>query len=403
MSQTETNGTVGQSFTNMKHYKYILEPYKGISTRYECPKCAAKRSFARYVNTETGEYVHEDVGRCNREDKCGYHYTPKEYFQYNHILIDKDTTPVTRIKSIAKPQLKPSYIDVDIFKKSLQGYENNCFIQYLITVIGAEATCDAISKYYIGTSNHWSGSTVFWQIDTKGRIYTGKIMLYDGYTGKRVKKPYNHIGWVHNILKLAEFNLKQCLFGEHLLSNTSKPIAIVESEKTAVIASCYLPKYIWLATGGCGNLNIERCEPLRGRNVALFPDAGKYNEWQEKAQTLASICSVTVSSLIETKAPEAELKEGFDLADYLTRFSPIDFINKQPINKIVTGKTNVYPAFVSANGTLYIPTPPDKEQYTIYSSVEAYNKRLEYPVIVSKKEVEQPMTQVLIDLQTLRI
>ena len=42
-------------------------------------------------------------------------------------------------------------------------------------------------------------------------------MLYDEDTGKRVKKPYNHITWVHNPDKdlkeksITDFNLKQCL------------------------------------------------------------------------------------------------------------------------------------------------------------------------------------------------
>ena len=60
-------------------HRYELEKYKGIRSRYECPACHRKRVFARYVDTWTGKYLSPDVGRCNREDNCGYHYTPKEY------------------------------------------------------------------------------------------------------------------------------------------------------------------------------------------------------------------------------------------------------------------------------------------------------------------------------------
>ena len=35
--------------------------------------------------------------------------------------------------------------------------------------------------------------------------------------------------------------LKQCFFGEHLLREKTMPVAIVESEKTAIISSVYLP------------------------------------------------------------------------------------------------------------------------------------------------------------------
>ena len=119
------------------------------------------------------------------------------------------------------------------------------------------------------------GSTVFWQIDTKGNIHTGKVMQYDPKTGKRVKQPINKISWVHTVLKLHDFNLLQCLFGEHLLIDNNKPVAIVESEKTAIIASIYLPDMIWLACGGCGNLSIKLCGSLKGRKVLLFvPTSG---------------------------------------------------------------------------------------------------------------------------------
>ncbi len=61
-------------------HRYELERYKGMRSRYECPVCHHKGVFVRYIDTETGLYLSPEVGRCNREDKCGYHYTPKQYF-----------------------------------------------------------------------------------------------------------------------------------------------------------------------------------------------------------------------------------------------------------------------------------------------------------------------------------
>ena len=71
------------------------------------------------------------------------------------------------------------------------------------------------------------------------------------------------INWVHSVMKYAgqlpeNWELTQCLFGEHLLSaidEKQKTVALVESEKTAIIASCIMPKYIWLATGGKSQFN----------------------------------------------------------------------------------------------------------------------------------------------------
>ncbi|GAB6395250.1 MAG: hypothetical protein MdMp024_1573 [Bacteroidales bacterium] len=148
-------------------------------------------------------------------------------------------------------------------------------------------------------------------------------MLYDRQTGHRIKvngRPL--ITWVHSILKLTDYNLSQCLFGEHLLAGNDTTVAIVESEKSALVASIYLPEFVWLATGGCGNLSAERGEPLRGRKVILYPDAGMYNKWKEKAALLSTICDVSVSDLIERRATEDERKAGLDLADYLLRELP---------------------------------------------------------------------------------
>ena len=87
-------------------------------------------------------------------------------------------------------------------------------------------------------------------MDTNEQIRGAKIMLYNEHTGKRVKEPYNHINWLHKAIKEPSFNLCQCLFGLHLINEDyQKEIAIVESEKTAITMSTYVPDYICLATG----------------------------------------------------------------------------------------------------------------------------------------------------------
>ena len=67
----------------MNTYRYQLEKYRGRSTRYSCPQCGRKYCFTRYIDTETNQYINERVGKCNRLDKCGYHYTPHQYFTDN--------------------------------------------------------------------------------------------------------------------------------------------------------------------------------------------------------------------------------------------------------------------------------------------------------------------------------
>src|SRR5690554_4535334 len=55
-----------------KEYRYTLE--KG-SKKYHCPECN-KKTFVRYIDTETGNYLPEQYGRCDRENNCAYHLNP---------------------------------------------------------------------------------------------------------------------------------------------------------------------------------------------------------------------------------------------------------------------------------------------------------------------------------------
>lgn len=301
---------------NMQSHRYILQPYKGINTRYHCPACNHRdKTFVRYIDTQNNEQVNDVVGRCNRESSCGYHLTPKQFFQQHNIQPVKIT-----IKHSSQPLQHPkptSYISQTAFQQSLSNYESNNFVQFLISTFGITTTQQVLNKYFIGTSKHWQGATIFWQLDAQGKIRTGKIMLYNPNTGKRVKQPYNHITWVHTLLKNDNYNLNQCLFGEHLLKYNTKPIAIVESEKTALIASIYLPQYCWLAVGSLSNLTALKCNVLKGLNVVLFPDLNAYDNWLLKANELRTITNFQVSNLLEANATMNDKKQGFDLADYL--------------------------------------------------------------------------------------
>ena len=84
------------------NYRYQLERYRGRGTRYTCPQCGWKYTFTRYIDTENNnQYLSERVGKCNRLDKCGYHYTPKQYFtdnphkRDNALVVDGSLRPFT--------------------------------------------------------------------------------------------------------------------------------------------------------------------------------------------------------------------------------------------------------------------------------------------------------------------
>ena len=303
----------------MNNYRYQLQTYSGMSSRFQCPQCQKNRIFILYIDTETNEPISIEVGRCNREVKCGYHYTPKQYFQDKNISVDaykNNTYKFQNKKNIIIEQKSTSYITNEVFNQSLQQYKNNHFVIYLNKIFGKEITNKLIETYFIGTSKHFNGATVFWQIDNSGKIRTGKIIQYNSTTGKRSK-----LYWVHTAIKQPDFNLKQCLFGEHLLKyEPSKIVAIVESEKTAIISSIYFSQFIWLACGSLNGLNIEKCKILKDRKVILFPDIKGFDKWNKKITEIPSLSKCNISDLLEIQATEIERENVLDLADFLIKY-----------------------------------------------------------------------------------
>lgn len=218
-----------------------------------------------------------------------------------------------------KEQL-PSFIDRSIMEQTLSHYAINPLYTFLARCIGKEEADRLCSLYRIGTSRKWGGSAVFWQVDCNGRVRTGKIMLYDATTGKRVKHPQPHVCWVHTEMRLRDYRLRQCFFGEHILPiYPDRKVFVVESEKTAVIASHFMPDVLWIATGGKnGCFNERAASVLAGRDVVLMPDLGATQEWQTRTPMLDKVCrSVSVNDILETMATEEQRSQGLDIADFL--------------------------------------------------------------------------------------
>ncbi|WP_051536136.1 DUF6371 domain-containing protein [Marinilabilia salmonicolor] len=257
------------------------------SRKFLCPACQ-KRRFVRYYDFEKKQYLPEIVGRCDREVKCGYHYSVTEYFKDQHNLGKNISFKPLLKKSIdAGRPVDPSFISYEIFSKSLIHYDKNNFISFLGRLFDKEQIAFLIDEFKIGTSKHWPGATVFWQLDNNGKIRTGKIMLYDPQTGKRVKRDVAYIQWVHKILKLKNYHLEQCLFGLHQLPKAgTKHVAIVESEKTAVLMTGFYPAYCWMATGGLSNLSYSKMKALEGRKIMLYPDLGGWENGRRRLRFL---------------------------------------------------------------------------------------------------------------------
>lgn len=316
----------------MNEYRFHLQRYR-TGCKVTCPKCGMKSCFTRYVDEKALVSFPDSVGRCDHINSCGYHYTPKEYFQDNsaikEMLVEQERNG-NNIPTGVIPTAKPlpnrvpevSYLPFDWVEQSMRKFDINPLYRYLTTVAGKDKTDRLFNLYKVGTSKMWNGATVFWQIDINGNVRAGKIMGYDAKTGHRIKEPFNQVSWVHSARKMQNYHMKQCLFGEHLLSDASisvKTVAIVESEKTALISALFIPDFIWLATGGMhGCFNDDAMQVLRGREVILFPDLKATEEWQRKTIMLQSICKrATCSDLLEKMATDEQREAGLDIADFL--------------------------------------------------------------------------------------
>ncbi|MDF1570858.1 MAG: DUF6371 domain-containing protein [Bacteroidales bacterium] len=302
----------------MENHRFTLEKYNGPRSRHTCPACGKAFEFVRYIDQATGEHLYNNVGRCNREESCGYHYTPAQYFDDGGKRPEGDFLPPRVIPK------DPSYMDINLVTGSMRSYDDNALVQFLLSKYDADKVWKAVNDYRIGTSRHFNNSTVFWQVDQRGRIHAGKVMKYD-HTGHRVKTDRALITWVHSVLKLENYNLQQCYFGQHLIQDL--PVCIVESEKTAVVCSIEVPDFTWIATGGVNGArwtekSVSSC--LDGVKVVMYPDAGCAAEWSEKSRQLPY--DITVSDLLES------YPAGYDLADYFIDNSDTSCIDTSEVD-----------------------------------------------------------------------
>ncbi len=302
---------------------YSLQSYKGMATRHTCPNCGDRHSFAYYVD-EQNTPLHSSVGRCNHESSCGYHYTLKQYFhdhpEYrttNGFSFDRQ-----RVEQKPKQSSQPTvvcHIPIQYVEKSQSVHSN--FFRFLSTLLTAyygskakEVLNRLLEEYYLGATR--DGAVIFWQIDRNDKVRTGKVMQYNPEDGHRIKGGQTSaVDWIHSILKKQqalseEWQLSQCLFGEHLLSgNPDKVVVLVESEKSAVIGSAIFPGYV------C-QMKEEKLRVLNGRTVLLFPDADGYAEWKQRAGSM-TFCKAIVSDIIEKNATPGQKAAHIDIADWI--------------------------------------------------------------------------------------
>lgn len=394
-------------------HRYILE--KG-SKKHHCHDVnCGKKSFVRYIDTYTGNYLPEQYGRCDREINCSYHLNPytdgyakiiqeQERGKYSGNWKPQKPAPIP--KRITKPE--PVFIPKEVLRQTLkfEGYGQNIFIQNLLGRVSFPFdTKDVeriIAQYYLGTicNGYRTGAITFPFIDKADNVRTIQVKQFD---------QTNHTtgtDFLHSMIKKHHQNKNEelpdwldayqknetkvsCLFGEHLLNKYPlNPIALVEAPKTAIYGTLYLgfpeqsKNLLWLAVYNLSSLNFEKCKALQGRDIYLFPDLSKdgkaFELWSNKAKEISDRMQGTffkVSDLLETFAPEELKEQGADIADLLIKMDWRKFRlqSAKPIQeKIVVEQTQPH-----LSPEPILPTPSEKGEKSEAITTSYFSENLE--------------------------
>lgn len=224
--------------------------------------------------------------------------------------------------------------------------ESNLFV-WLSGEFGDEAAMMAMRRYRVGATKHTDGrghrAASLPYINTSGDCVDCKIFHIDPTTGSRKTAPAlmswtDREGkaqelrstWALAELKKNDKPRKWCNFGDHLLQdNPTAAVCVVESEKTALVASIVYPSRLWIAVGSKNNLNPERCAPYRGREIVIYPDRDNIKDkprksgtgiekgWETLARELAQAgFSVRIDRTVERH--NGEIND--DIADIILRY-----------------------------------------------------------------------------------
>lgn len=232
------------------------------------------------------------------------------------------------------------HVTAGLWKRCLSCRNQFCDAVVATGMLSFNQMTSAACRYCIGGTQ--KGGVIFWQIDTEGRVNDGKVMYYlpDCHRNKdRRYRPTwaSALLWKrHNPFPNAPHVTTHCFFGLHLLipifqgdreELLQKIVVIVEAEKTAFVLSEIYPDYIWLASGGLGEVQPDKFRPLREYKVIMMPDTDTdgtaFKRWYNAAQVVMQSVfwedslPIHVSSFLELNATPEQKQRKIDLLDYV--------------------------------------------------------------------------------------
>ncbi len=223
----------------------------------------------------------------------------------------------------------PLEIAIKDFEDSISTRRKSNFVSFLRKTFGDAIVKQVLEMYDVGNTSYKGYDTAFWYRDANNKLLNAKYFVYDKENAKRSKTVAPN--WLH--YQKGKDNPKIGFFGEHLGINDNQTIWIVESEKSAIIATIYFllnnvtDIVVW-ACGGLGSLKnaFENCaiskQALQKREFILVPDTDttqtSFSNWNENEyvkQLASEGYNVSVSEYLEENCTDIQKELKFDIAD----------------------------------------------------------------------------------------
>ena len=150
-----------------------------------------------------------------------------------------------------KARPKVQYVSADVLEGA-KAYDLNLspLFRYMVNLFGEDRVRKVWNAYNVTATS--KGGTCFWYLNKDGKICHDKVVWY-GEDGHRIKTlPMGRK------YRVGDGFSENPAFGSHF---KKKPKGLLESEKSALMASCYYGG-VWLACGGKSNLHDPGDIPL---------------------------------------------------------------------------------------------------------------------------------------------
>lgn len=229
-----------------------------------------RKDKLKVVKYQGGIWIHEEGGESMNIVTWLTEYGGARDKAHAFSILEGTDLPLRTAPCFKLDSLKVEYVPLSAYQGCAGFAFSKCpLYRWMCGLFPEERVQEVWRRYRVTTDTQ--GLAVFWFSDAEGRICYDKRMRYldDGHRDKAFGGA--------RVFRTSDGFTARPMFGSHLLAE-SPARGIVESEKTALLASLYYGG-VWLATGGKGSL-------LAGQDARLYPDLDGVEEWSRKGSVV---------------------------------------------------------------------------------------------------------------------